>query len=62
MDTYIGRGHDRQIHKIADNRYLISWCLDTSRAQLRWPRRVSRETDHQGALRFCRSWGLELPP
>lgn len=42
--------------------YRISWLVDfyypTSR--LRYPRRMKRDTDEEGARRFCKKHGLEF--
>ena len=43
--------------------YRISWTVDYYYrwSQLRWPRRFSRETDYQGAVRFAKKHKLKVP-
>lgn len=42
--------------------YIISWTVDFhyTDSRLRYPRRFSRDTDKEGAVRFCRKHNLEL--
>lgn len=43
--------------------YRLSWEVDYyySGSRLRFPRQFSRDTDEDGARRFCKKWGLPLP-
>lgn len=54
-------GYGHQIHRLGENDYRISWTYDTKSARLRWPRRVSRDTDRAGAERFAKRWGIVCP-
>ncbi len=42
----------------------ISWTCDRyyKGSRLRWPKTYRRWTDHAGAVRFAKRWGLPLPP
>jgi len=44
--------------------YEISWTIDRyySGSRLRFPTTYRRVTDEKGAERFCKKWGLEVPP
>ncbi len=43
--------------------WTISWSWDVyyPNSRLRWPRRMVRDTDYPGAVRFAKKWGLPTP-
>ena len=54
-------GYGHRIYRLGENDYRISWTYDTKYARLRYPRRVSRDTDRKGAERFAKRWNVEMP-
>jgi hypothetical protein len=40
--------------------YRLSWTMDryVKGSRLRFPTAYTRDTDHQGAIRFAKRWGL----
>lgn len=54
-------GH--RLQRIGFDHYRLSWVVDryTATSRLRFPTGCTRDTDHAGAVRFARRWGLEAP-
>jgi len=54
-------GHD--IQRIGRDHYRLHWTYDRyySGSRLRFPQGRSRDTDHAGAVRFAKKWGLDEP-
>lgn len=40
--------------------YEISWVTDKMNGRYRVPTRQFRETDEDGAKRFCKKWGIDF--
>ena len=55
------RSHKAQ--RLFSDCYRISWVVDRyyQGSRLRFPTRYSRDTDEEGARRFCKKWGVEFP-
>lgn len=43
--------------------YRISWTIDFyyASSRLRHPRTFSRDVEEDGAKRFCKKWGIDMP-
>ena len=56
-------GYGHHIRYIGWGGYRLSWTYDTkiSGSRLRWPRTTTRDTEKEGALRFAKKWGVEMP-
>jgi hypothetical protein len=54
-------GH--RIQRLGAGDYRLTWMVDRyySGSRLRYPTNYSRLTDAQGARRFARKWGLNMP-
>ena len=41
--------------------YRLTWYVDYYYSRMRYPRRFQRDTDENGARRFCKKWDIEFP-
>lgn len=64
MSRYSSSGsYGQQIRRMCHDCYRLSWVVDRYYAgsRLRFPTVYSRDTDHAGAVRFAKKWGLKAP-
>ncbi len=56
-------GHGHRIQYIGMGYYRLAWSYDKHyrNSRLRYPRRLTRDTDRKGAERFAKKWGCTLP-
>ena len=54
-----GTGH--RIQYIGWGVYRLSWYWDKKVGRLRWPTRITRDTDEAGAQRFSKKWKCAMP-
>lgn len=54
-------GH--RVLRIAHDHFRLSWSFDVKLkgSRLRWPRKITRDTDYAGAVRFAKKWKLKAP-
>lgn len=67
MGRIIGAGASKSYghrwKKLESDVYRLTWVYDRKflGSRLRHPQSVSRDTDHAGAVRFAKKWGISLP-
>ena len=56
-------GYGHRIHYVGFGCYRLSWMHDRhyANSRLRWPRRMTRDTDRKGAERFAKKWNVTVP-
>ena len=64
MSRHLGGGsYGHRVHRIGRDHFRLCWTYDRyySGSRLRFPQGRTRDTDHDGAVRFAKKWGLEEP-
>ena len=54
-------GYGHSIQQLDSDTYIIRWHYDVKYRRIRFPRTISRVTDHAGAERFMKKWGIRGP-
>lgn len=55
--------YSHRIQRLSGDCYRLTWTVDRyyRGSRLRHPRGCHRHTDHAGAVRFAKRWGLPVP-
>ncbi len=61
--TSRGGAYGHGFSRIGPDHFCLAWCIDRHYpgSRLRFPTWYRRDTDHAGAVRFAKKWGVPPP-